>query len=101
MYDLVENTELAKEKKSKAVKEIFHTLEKKDKEFEEEINPIVSEALSDIQVATQKDIKELNKHIDDLEKNLQLIQMEMNKLIRKYQIEDGSKKYEKKYSQAL
>jgi hypothetical protein len=61
---------LAKEKKAEAVKEIIHRLEKKDKEFEEKTSAIVSEALNDIQVGTQKDIKELNKEIADLEKIL-------------------------------
>jgi polyhydroxyalkanoate synthesis regulator phasin len=70
MDGLVENGKLVRKEKAKALTEIFQTLQKKDKDFEEKTNAIVSEALSDVQVETQEDIKKLNKDIADLEKIL-------------------------------
>ena len=60
---------MEKEEKSKAVKEILYTLENKEKMFNEKTSAIVSEALSDIQVATQKDLKELNERIAEFGEN--------------------------------
>ncbi len=67
---LIEREQVEKEKKSKAVKEIFQTMGKKEKEFEEDTRAIISEVLSDIQVVTQEELKELNGRIADLEKIL-------------------------------
>ena len=68
--ELRKKDQFIKEEKAKAVKEIRHTLEEKEKELDEKAGTVVSEALSEIQDTAKKELEELNKSIAEMEKIL-------------------------------
>ncbi len=68
--ELIEKEQLAKDEKSKAVRDILDKIEKGEKEFKQKISEEVKEAMSNLGLATQKDIDELKGMITDLEKKI-------------------------------
>jgi polyhydroxyalkanoate synthesis regulator phasin len=68
--ELIEKGQLAKEEKSKAIKEVMDKIEKEEKEIVKKIKTAVKEAADTVGVATQKDIDSLKKRIKELESKL-------------------------------
>lgn len=70
--EMIEKGQLTKDQRSKAVKEIMDEAEKKEKEFQNTIRSTVDKILNDeIQVATKKDIAEIEKRLSNIEKILE------------------------------
>ncbi len=70
--EMIEKGQLTKDQRSKAVKEIMDEAEKKEKEFQSTIRSTVDKILNDeIQVATKKDIAEIEKRLSNIEKILE------------------------------
>jgi len=70
--EMIEKGQLTKDQRSKAVKEILDETEKKEKELRNTIRSTINKILSEeIQVATKKDIAEINKRLADIEKKLE------------------------------
>ncbi|NOY76920.1 MAG: hypothetical protein GXO76_03505 [Calditrichaeota bacterium] len=70
--EMIEKGQLTKDQRSKAVKELLDEAEKKEKELRNSIRSIITKILNeDIQVATKKDIAEINKRLSDIEKKLE------------------------------
>ncbi len=68
--ELIEKGQLAKEEKSKAIKEVMDKIEKEEKEIVKKIKTVVKEAADTVGVATQKDIDSLKKRVKELESKL-------------------------------
>jgi polyhydroxyalkanoate synthesis regulator phasin len=68
--ELIKKGQLAKEKRSKAVKEMLQTMEKNEKEFEEKSSAIIDESLNKIGLATKKEVDNLAKTVSDLQKKI-------------------------------
>ena len=66
--EMIKEGEVSKEEKSKVVKEILNTLEKREVELKSKTKAFINEAMSDYKSAAQKDIKKLKKLVAELEK---------------------------------
>ena len=67
---LIKKGQLAKEQRSKAVKEILNTVEKNEKEFEEKTSAAIDETLNKFGLATKKELDNLGKQVSDLQKKI-------------------------------
>jgi polyhydroxyalkanoate synthesis regulator phasin len=68
--ELIKRGQLAKEKRSKAVKEMLETMKKNEKEFEEKSSAVIDESLNKIGLATKKEVDNLAKTVSDIQKKI-------------------------------
>lgn len=68
--ELIKKGQLAKENRAKAVNELFDTVEKKEKEFEEKASAAVNETINNFGLATRKEIDSLSEKVSDLQKKI-------------------------------
>jgi polyhydroxyalkanoate synthesis regulator phasin len=68
--ELIEKGQLSREKKVGAVQEILDKIEKEEKEISDRIKSAVEKVVTEIGLPTKKDIQELNKRLETLEKKL-------------------------------
>lgn len=68
--ELIKKGQLAKENRAKAVNELFDSVEKKEKEFEEKASAAVNETIKNFGIATRKDIDSLSEKVSDIQKKL-------------------------------
>ena len=68
--ELIEKGQLSRDKKVGAVQEILDKIEKEEKEISDRIKSAVEKVVTEIGLPTKKDIQELNKRLETLEKKL-------------------------------
>ncbi len=68
--ELIEKGQIAKDDKANVVKDLMDKAEKEEKELEKRIKKTVNEAIESVGAASQNDIVELKKRVDELEQKL-------------------------------
>ena len=68
--ELIEKGQLSRDKKVGAVQEILDKIEKEEKEISDRVKSAVEKVVTEIGLPTKKDIQELNKRLETLEKKL-------------------------------
>ncbi len=64
--DLVEKGKMSKDESSKAVKDLMDRAEKEKSAFDKKVDQSIQDSVKQLHLATQEDIKEVNKKLDKI-----------------------------------